>query len=193
MRSLRMGSGKRNAGSAKAARRGAHEGARHTRRRFEHQRCERRAALNLGARDRNRTGGFPLRRRMLVPSSTRGRGGLRVVSFAFSAKPLALLISNLDFCLRKPFACFLSASFRRVASARSAPPQPASSISFWQGPYFVFSISLSNLEPVSGIEPDPPVYETGARPIELRGQVLAVRAKAPVASAGDARRREQQK
>ena len=31
------------------------------------------------------------------------------------------------------------------------------------------------LEPVSGIEPDPPKYETGARPIELRGQVPAVR------------------
>ena len=25
-------------------------------------------------------------------------------------------------------------------------------------------------EPTSGIEPDPPVYEAGARPIELRGQ-----------------------
>jgi hypothetical protein len=30
-------------------------------------------------------------------------------------------------------------------------------------------------EPTSGIEPDPPVYEAGARPIELHGQVLAVR------------------
>lgn len=31
-------------------------------------------------------------------------------------------------------------------------------------------------EPVSGFEPDPPAYETGAPPLELRGQVLAVRA-----------------
>lgn len=32
------------------------------------------------------------------------------------------------------------------------------------------------VEPTSGIEPEPPVYEAGARPIELRGQVLAVHA-----------------
>lgn len=36
------------------------------------------------------------------------------------------------------------------------------------------------LEPVSGIEPDPPEYETGARPIELRGQVPAVRVQVPL-------------
>lgn len=28
----------------------------------------------------------------------------------------------------------------------------------------------SHVEPTSGIEPDPPEYEAGARPVELRGQ-----------------------
>lgn len=40
----------------------------------------------------------------------------------------------------------------------------------------VGSHRANEAEPVSGIEPEPPEYETGARPIELRGQVLAVRA-----------------
>ena len=51
----------------------------------------------------------------------------------------------------------------------------------------VCSRPIASVEPKSGIEPDPPVYETGARPIELRGQSLAVRVSedAP-ARAGDA-------
>lgn len=39
---------------------------------------------------------------------------------------------------------------------------------------------------MSGIEPDPPEYETGARPIELRGQVPAVRQQDPFGEKGAA-------
>lgn len=42
-------------------------------------------------------------------------------------------------------------------------------------------------EPASGIEPDPPVYEAGARPIELRGQFAAAEA---AASRNDVHHRE---
>lgn len=88
--------------------------------------------------------------------------------------------------LRHPLHCV-------PCGGQLVPSQLVSSDSFSQVPFELLRSKLGffcEVEPVSGIEPDPPVYESGARPIELRGQVPAVRARGSPARRSARRRRQ---
>lgn len=102
-------------------------------------------------------------------------GGDNVVVVVVRERRGGNLVIGLPFRKRR---FWFSLSPTQFSFARSAPPQFVSSVLFCKGRIRIyFGLRFRIFEPVSGIEPDPPVYESGALPIELRGQVPAVRAR----------------